>query len=96
MLARLRHLPRYQIATLAVDGAWLGVCGWPAGIAAAGGRGDAGEASVVVCGEFLNAAELRRELRLPHAANAAEIALAAYRRWDDDLFAHLDLSLIHI
>lgn len=90
MLARLRHLPRYQIATLAVDGAWLGVCGWPAGIAAAGGRGDAGEASVVVCGEFLNAAELRRELRLPHAANAAEIALAAYRRWDDDLFAHLD------
>jgi len=33
MLARLRHLPQYQIATLAVDGAWLGVCGWPAGIA---------------------------------------------------------------
>jgi asparagine synthetase B (glutamine-hydrolysing) len=87
MLGRLEHLSLYETRAVEADGAWLGVCGRPATIAVAEGPDGL---SAVACGETLNASRLRQELGLDTGADLAAVALAAYRRWRGDLFAHLD------
>ena len=96
-LSILHHDEGFTSVHLADDGVWLGACGRPYEISAASdpdrapsADGGAGRTVAVVAGEVANAVALRRELGLPPQAAAAELALAAYRRWGAGLFERLE------
>lgn len=90
MLERLRHLDHYETRSIDAEGSWIGVCGRPLSTGSARETDAAGGVAAVVCGEFSNAARLRRELRVSGDAGSAALVIAAYRRWGAGLFRHLD------
>jgi hypothetical protein len=96
-LSILHHDEDFTSVHLADDGVWLGACGRPHEVSIASdpdlARSTdrvARRAVAVVAGEVANAVALGRELGLPPQAAAAELALAAYRRWDAGLFERLE------
>lgn len=92
-LELLRHTDAYERLDIAGDGLWIGVCGRPSTISVATQTGVSGDARTLLAGlagEISNSAAVERELGLAGEAGAAELVLAAYRRWGGDLFAHLE------
>ena len=97
MVAALRHLPEWGTLAVAAEGAWLGVCGRSGEVWVADAReGDAGAplapAPVIAAfaGDLLNARALLAALGLPAASDPARVVLAAYERWGEQVFTHLE------
>ena len=82
---------------MAAGGVWLGVCGRSGEVWVADAREGAQEAALApapviaaFAGDLLNTRALLADLGLPASSHPARIVLAAYERWGEQLFTHIE------